>query len=35
MANVDQSPKPGRDSPATDGVTGLIERVTYFNEETA
>ncbi len=34
MANVDQPPAPARESPATDGVTGLIERVTFFNEET-
>jgi len=34
MANVDQPPVPARDSPAMDGVTGLIERVTFFNEET-
>jgi exodeoxyribonuclease V alpha subunit len=33
MANVDQLPAPARDTPATDGVTGLIERVTVFNEE--
>jgi len=33
MTNVDQPPAPARDSPAGDSVTGLIERVTYFHED--
>ena len=33
-AFVDLPPAPAPNSPATDSVTGLIERVTYFNEET-